>query len=190
MAHPDRELAHRCAAGDMTALEAIYRRYVDRVWRYAWFRTHSREAAAEIVQETFLRVARTVGQFEGRSSLATWLHAVTRTVAIEHYRREGSQGAHTRDPTVLRLIPSAAGEANGPDEEELRERVRLAVKELPAAQRDAIVLCGLSGMSVREASEVLGWGEARVKVTLFRARRRLGELLMDHAGRDGVERRG
>ena len=62
------------------------------------------------------------------------------------------------------------------------------VGRLPGAQRDAIVLCELDGLSIREAAEVLGWKESRVKVTLFRARRRLREFLKDYVA-DGTVRR-
>ena len=60
------------------------------------------------------------------------------------------------------------------------DAVRLAVAELPGAQRDAVVLCELVGMGIVEAANILGWGESRMKVTLFRARRRLRELLKSH----------
>lgn len=77
MGDADAELVGRWAAGDAGALEALYRRYVERVWRYGWLRTHSREAAAEIVQETFLRVARSLGGFEGRSSCESVVAVLT-----------------------------------------------------------------------------------------------------------------
>ena len=176
MGDPDEQLAARCAAGDTAALEVLYHRHVERVWRYAWFRTHSREAAAEIVQETFLRVARSAGQFEGRSAFATWLFAVTRSVAVQYTRQERPTRREPAGEAVLRLIP-AADPTGANDEQETRQQVRRAVARLPAAQRDAIALYDLSGMSIREVSEILGWSESRVKVTLFRARRKLRDLL-------------
>jgi len=168
------DLLERCAAGDRVALEALYRRYADIVWRHAWYRTRSREAAAEVVQETFLRVVRSIGRFERRSSFTTWLFAITRSVAIEHNRR----ARRNRSVDVARDRP-----CNGPSacerlmNRDTRDAVREAVAKLPGAQHDAIVLCELSGLSIREAAGVLGWRESRVKVTLHRARRRLGEML-------------
>ena len=168
------ELLDRCAAGDRVALEALYRRYADIVWRHGWYRTHSREAAAEVVQETFLRVVRSIGQFQRRSSFTTWLFAITRSVAVEHNRR----ARRNRTVDLGEDLPSGGpavcqGMTNG----ETRDAVRDAVAHLPGAHKDAIVLCELSGLSIREAAGVLGWGESRVKVTLHRARRRLGEML-------------
>ena len=179
MEHGDAELAARAGAGDRVALEALYRRYVRRIWRYGWFRTHCREAAADIVQETFVRVARSAAGFEGRSSFATWLFAVARSVAIRQARVDRAHRATATDQAILRLVPADAGRGDRLEREDTRQAVRRAVAELPGAQRDAIVLSELSGLSIREAAEVLGWSESRVKVTLFRARRRLRDLLKD-----------
>ncbi|HEY3244716.1 MAG TPA: RNA polymerase sigma factor [Phycisphaerae bacterium] len=173
MADADAQLVARYARGDSSALEALYRRYVQRVWRYGWFCTRSRDAAEDIVQETFLRVARSLPQFEGRSAFATWLFAVTRSVTVEHIRRSRREQALAEVPPVLRLVPPVGA----PIDEDTRGAVREAVAELPAAQRDAIVLCELCGLTIREAAEILAWGESRVKVTLFRARRRLRDAL-------------
>jgi RNA polymerase sigma-70 factor (ECF subfamily) len=185
MADGDAELAARARTGDRTALEALYRRHVGRVWRYGWFRTCSREAAADVVQETFLRVAKSVGQFEGRSTFATWLFAVARSVAIQQARRERPPRTSPADPPILHLVPAAAGPDHRLDTDDTRQAVRQAVAELPGGQRDATVLCELSGLSIHEAAEVLGWSESRVKVTLFRARRRLRSLLGQHVARGG-----
>ncbi len=178
MGEAEPELLRRWAAGDRAALEALYRRYVERVWRYAWLRTRSRHMAEEIVQETFLRVARAAGQFGGRSAFGTWLFAVTRSVTIDQIRRARREAEGIEPGRVIRLMPpTESGE-----DEATRQAVRDAVAELPGAQRDVTVLCEVSGLSIREAGEVLGWGESRVKVTLFRARRRLRDMLRDRLG--------
>lgn len=182
-------LAKRAAKGDMVALEALYRRHVEAVWRFAWLRSSSKEMAADVVQDTFLRVMRSIGQFKGQSAFGTWLFTLARSAAIEIARREQRERAARDKAGVLRLVPSpSVSPADRPDGE-IRLAVRRAVAELPGAQRDAIVLCELTGLSIREAAEVLSWGESRVKVTLFRARRRLREKLRRHVSDERVDRR-
>ena len=189
MGGDEAEWVARCRAGDLSGLEALYRRYVERVWRYGWFRTRSRESAAEIAQETFLRVARSIASFEGRSTFSTWLFAITRAVTIEHTRRERRERETFTGPTVLRLVPAV----EAPDSLEAgdaREAVRRAVSELPGAQRDVVVLCEYSGCTMHEAAQAMGWGESRVKVTLHRARRRLREALRGFVAGDNVRAAG
>lgn len=177
MLDPDAQLIRRYRDGDRAALELLYRRYVDRVWRYGWSVTQSREAAAEIVQETFLRVVKSIAGFEGRSSFATWLFTLTRSSAMEFLRRKRLEERTRRDATILRLVPLVEAPEVEADDGALRGDVRKAVAELPGAQRDVVVLCELVGMSIADAAVTLGWGHPRVKVTLFRARRRLREML-------------
>jgi RNA polymerase sigma-70 factor (ECF subfamily) len=182
IAMPDAELqlAVRAARGDSAALEVLYRRHVNRVWRYAWLRTHSRDDAAEIVQETFLRVTRSIAQFKGQSTFTTWLFAVARSVAVELARREGRNRALIDRSAVLRLVPQTHEPQGSMAGQETRERVRWALGQLPGAKRDVVVLCELSGLSVKEAADVLQWSESRVKVTLFRARRDLRDRLKEY----------
>jgi RNA polymerase sigma-70 factor (ECF subfamily) len=184
MVDPDAQLIPGCQRGDRAALELLYRRYVDRVWRYGWLVTRSREDAAEIVQETFLRVQSSIAKFGGRSTVGTWLFAITRSAAMEFLRRKRLEERSRTAPAIFRLVrseESAADESNAlaheSTDEESRDAVRRAVAELPGAQRDAVILCEMIGMSIAEAGAVLGWGDSRVKVTLFRARRRLREKL-------------
>jgi RNA polymerase sigma-70 factor (ECF subfamily) len=190
MSDGDARWVARCAAGDREALRELFDRYAAMVWRYGFARTGCRDAAGDIVQETFLRVVRSYHTFRGRSSAGTWLYAIARSVAIDHARREQRQRRLTEAPQIFRLIrpmvdeASAGGEAvTGPSPDDAglddaeRDDVRQAVAELPPAMRDAIVLCEIGDMTIREAAEVLGWSETRVKVTLFRGRRKLREKL-------------
>ena len=187
MGDADSQLIARLKAADMAALETLYQRHVDRVWRYGWFRTRSRELAAEIVQETFLRVARSARKFKGRSAFATWLFSISRSVAIDLARREKREKPGGDAATILRLVPTADQASEGCRAEDARSVVRGAVAKLPAAQRDAVVLCELTGFSIAEAAEILGWGQSRVKVTLFRARGKLRDLLGEHVRGESVK---
>lgn len=180
MVDQDAQLVEGCRSGDNAALELLFRRHVDRVWRYAWFVTRSRESAGDIVQETFLRVARSVASFEGRSTFSTWLFTLTRSAAMEHLRRTRLEKRSLSQANVFRLVKPEAESPEDGGSGESREAVRRAIAELPGAQRDAVILCEMNGMSIADAAEALGWGHSRVKVTLFRARRKLRDLLKEH----------
>lgn len=175
MVDPDLDCLKLVGQGDRAALEMLYRRYVDRVWRYAWHTTHSREQANDIAQETFLRIARSAHQFEGRAQVATWIFALARSTAIAYARREKRHRQPIDPASALRLVADDSPQPQS--HEETAESVRSAVATLPGAQRDVVVLCDVSGMSTRDVAHTLGWGESRVKVTLFRARRALRKLL-------------
>ena len=175
MRKDERELIDRLRAGDMKALEGLYRRYVDTVWRYGWFRTRDRDEAAEIVQETFLRAARRINQFEGRSQFVTWLMAIARSVLSERFRKASSRREQAADPETLRLVP--APQEPPIDMGDQKQVVRDAISSLESTQYDAVVLVDLAGLSYREAAEVMDCPESTLKSTLFRARRNLRQTL-------------
>lgn len=186
MVDADAELLAALKEGRSTpqaTLEALYWRHAERVWRYARYFSGDSEVASEIVQESFLRVARNLPAFEGRSKFSTWLYTVVRSAAVDitaRRRRHASMqsAAEPGEPDPMSSIPA---NDQGPDQiaagEETKAAVRAAVGRLPENEREAVVLCELQELSLREAGEVLGWSETRVKVTLFRGRRRLRTLL-------------
>jgi RNA polymerase sigma factor (sigma-70 family) len=104
MAESERDLVRRLQGGERAALEVLYRRYVERVWRYAFARTRDREVAADVVQDTFLRVWQRIGTFRGRAQFSTWLFAVARSALVDEVRRrQRASGANasrldSRDP--------------------------------------------------------------------------------------------
>lgn len=177
MVETDRKLARRAVSGDGAALEVLYRRHVERIFRYAYLRTKRRDVARDIVQEVFLRVTRSVRQFKGDSEFTTWLFAITRTTIIEFARRQQRELAGDKEYGLLKLIPIEQDPVDNRLDAGVRLQVREAILELPGPQRDAIVLCCLSGLNIKDAAGVFGWSESRVKVTLFRARHKLKDLL-------------
>lgn len=173
----DSELVAAFKAGHAQALEALYWRHAECVWRYARYFSGNEDTAAEIVQETFLRMARSLQQFEGRARFTTWLYTIVRSVAID-LTTKARKAPRQAEAESLDQVP--AGEVEPMDSligRETREAVRDAVARLPENEREVVLLCELQDLPLREAGEILGWSESRLKVTLYRARRRLKTML-------------
>ena len=77
---PDAELVTAWVAGDQSAFAAVYDRYADALFAFALARLRDRAAAADAVQDTFLRAARRVEQLRDRTRLRAWLYAIGRGV--------------------------------------------------------------------------------------------------------------
>jgi RNA polymerase sigma-70 factor (ECF subfamily) len=176
MADREDDVLRRLRAGDRLAFEALFRRHAEALWRYAWARTHSRADAADIVQDTFLRAWKSAATYAGKAAVSTWLFAIARSTAIDcarqKQRRRREQAA---EPGIFRLVPAAPASDEG---NEQRAALRKAIADLPAAQRDVVVMCDLCDFTTRAAADALAWKETRVRVTLFRARRRLRDVLL------------
>jgi len=126
--------------------------------------------AEELTQQTFLQAVRHRETYDGRSDTATWLCAIARNRLTDHHRQLArEERRHLR--LVVREI--AVGEAAAEPLPFIeREAVIAALHELPALQRAALVLCYLDGMSVREASRVLGKSEGATASLLNRGKAR------------------
>jgi RNA polymerase sigma-70 factor (ECF subfamily) len=167
----DLELLKRIAKGDEAAFLVLYRRHCDAVYRFAWVLLKSEADAEEVTQDCFLTLARKALDVDpARAQLRTWLLGVTRNLC---YRK--------RRPVLADEILD--GPMESPEVEaalirdETAEAVRLAVMELPDAQREAMLLFEFEEMSLAETAQVLGIEANAVKARLHRGRQQLKKLL-------------
>ena len=184
-------------AGDEAEYVALVERHQASMLRIAMSHCPRRDAAEEVVQETWLAVFEGVGRFEGRSSVRTWIFSILANRAKTRGERErrtvpvSSLGAAEDDdgPTVDPSRFATGGRwpghwlsaprawADRPDEralsEELRGRIDAAVGALPPKQREVITLRDVEGLSSEEVRNVLGLSETNQRVILHRARARV-----------------
>lgn len=178
-AETDLDLVQRHRYGDPQAFEEVYRRYAEMVFNLAWRMSGDRDAAADLTQESFLKIFLHVGRFRGRSSLKTWVYRVALNVCRSRLGRkrldlrplaeDGGPGVETRDP---RRDPEQRAIAR--DE---GERVARALLEVPEVFRAAVVLCDLEGLTYEEIADVLGVRIGTVRSRIARGRDRLRRAL-------------
>ncbi|HOX08622.1 MAG TPA: RNA polymerase sigma factor [Planctomycetota bacterium] len=179
MNQADAALARRWAEnGDREAMRELYERHSRRVFAFARSMTGSEDAAAEVLQETFLRAARGMSRFKGESEFSTWLLAVAKSAAGDLGRRAQRRERDQKMDPPERVNPEPADHLGS---RELTEAVRQAVLRLPEAERLAVTLCELQELPLQEAGAVLGWTEGKLKSTLWRARGRLKKQLECYA---------
>ena len=91
------ELSSAMAAGDARAIEAFYREYFDRMYRYARQATRGDEATClDVVQDAMVRIVRTVRRVESEPQLVAWVRLVVRTTAYDYLKRENRDGGCER----------------------------------------------------------------------------------------------
>jgi RNA polymerase sigma-70 factor, ECF subfamily len=165
------------------ALSKLYDRYSRTVYGVGLNILGDRSTVEELVQDVFLKVWRSAGTFDpSRSSFSTWLYRVTRSAAIDLYRKR----AHKVHPVPNGELHVAAARdfSEGPqkmvDESWLSWRVSRALEVLDAPHREVIELAYFRGFSQREISERSGMPLGTVKSRTKRAFERLrGELALE-----------
>ena len=182
----DGELARLCAGRDADAVRYVITANNQRLFRTAWSILRDRNEAEEALQAAYLSAFGSIGAFEGRSSLTTWLtrivinEALGRRRAAERRRRQlEEEGVAVLDRYRENLMRGSETEL--PDvalaREQIRRLLEQAVADLPDAFRTVFVLREIEGLSSEETGAILDVPVQTVKTRLFRARRRLKEAL-------------
>jgi len=143
---PDSELLLRLRSGDERAFVSLVERYHEPMLQLAASLVPSRAVAEEVVQDTWLAVLRGLENFEGRSSLKTWLFRIL----VNRARTTGSKEQRSvpvADPEPA-VDPSRFGGDGGWGK--LADRIRAWIGELPARQREVALLRDIEGMSSEE----------------------------------------
>jgi RNA polymerase sigma-70 factor, ECF subfamily len=158
------------------ALSALYDRYARTVYGVGLKILGNRSLAEDLVQEVFLKVWRSADTFDSsRGSFSTWLYRVTRSCALDLYRKRASRVRQVPDgaPHIAAARDSSAGPQEVVDESWLSWRVSRALEALDAPRRDVIELAYFGGLSQREVSERTGVPLGTVKTRTASAFRRL-----------------
>jgi RNA polymerase sigma-70 factor, ECF subfamily len=167
----------RAQAGD----EAAYREALTRIaGRLRGF--YRRRLAAlpdeveDLVQETLLALHLQRGTYDPSLPVSAWVHAIARHKLVDLWRRRGRHEAlHVPLDDLLDSLEVAASE-----EQPAHHDLAALLKALPAAQRDAIMMMKVEGLSVAEASARSGVSASALKVRVHRGLRRLADLVRAH----------
>jgi RNA polymerase sigma-70 factor (ECF subfamily) len=175
----DADLVRSAQDGDADALEELVRRHLGAVYGHALRFFGDPQTAEDAAQEVFVKVFRSLSEFDGRSSFSTWLYRVTRNVCLDMFRRS-KRTAVPVDPLDLPQ-PAVADFA---DDVALSTALERAIRALQPEERDAFNAVALFGLSYQAAGEALGVPSGTVKSRVFRARRSLvGWLGLDSKDR-------
>ena len=181
----DAELVNLVNAADEAAFAEIVRRYSPRVFRFAsrFFRQYAQ--VEEMAQEVFLKAFTQLKNFEGRGSLEGWLTRITVNTCINTLRATKPQNEMTfadlsDDETGWlenQLSASVKPESTTEEKFVAADLVDRVLRNLPQDWRVVLKLIEGEGFSIKEVAEMMNWSESKVKVTAFRARRKMREAV-------------
>jgi RNA polymerase sigma-70 factor (ECF subfamily) len=174
-------LLRRVLAGDRGAFEALVSRYHRIVFAIAFRMTGNRAEAEDVSQEVFLRVYRSLRQFDASLPFAPWIRRIAGNAALNHLRRRGLERRHAAPESDQGQIPDLPDAAADPEERVARAeeagRLERALAALPENQRLAVTLKYVEGLTAEEIAQAMGAPRNTVKTWLLRARERLREEL-------------
>jgi RNA polymerase sigma factor (sigma-70 family) len=187
----DAALVALVVEGDAMGLETLYGRYGRASYGLARRILTDDRLAEDVVQEVFLTLWRDASRYDGsRGSFSTWLLSMTHHKAVDSVRREENQRKRRAPVDVLEFTESPD---RSPEDEVWstlrRERVRLALADLPDAQREALGLAYFGGYTQREIAMLTGTPLGTVKTRMLSGMRKMRDQLQVVLDRDDVGRR-
>lgn len=176
------ELARRARAGDGVAWEEVVTAFSRRIFNLAYRFTSSPDAAEDLTQEVFVRIYRTLDQYDPKQGdLANWLMRLARNLIIDDYRHRQRNPQNTMADTVddhqyhLRAVGTSAHKEM--ERRELAAQVQEGIDKLPADLRTCVILRDIEEMSYQEIVDVLQIPEGTVKSRINRGRIELAKIL-------------
>jgi RNA polymerase sigma-70 factor, ECF subfamily len=175
MGGDDAELVRKHLSGDPDAFRALYEKYGEKVFASAYRIVGEYHAAADLVQEVFVKIHGELRNFKFESKFSTWLFRVT----VNHAINRSSEG--TRHARIHEKIGrDGRGDPGGTKEgRPVDDEVHRALQQLSPKLRTVISLRYLEGLSYEEIAEILEISIGTVKSRLFLAHETLRPLLKD-----------
>ena len=174
----DEELVAKLKRGQPTAVMELYTAYVDRIYSLVFNQVDGdRDAAQDIVQETFLAVSKSAGKFRGQSKVYTWLYSIANKKVADFYRRRKREAKYQTVSADSQIDLEAIPDAGTMDSEEKSQAVQATLSSLPLHYRQVLILKYVEEMPVIEISQVMGRSPKSIEGLLARARQQLRDRL-------------
>ena len=154
---------------DESRFETFYRRTAGGLWSYLYRMTGDPTAADDLLQKSFLRLLRANPQLESEEHMRRWMFRTATNLALDHFRE--TKRERSRAEGIMQNAPSFE------TRDALRHDMMKVFSELKPRERALLWLAHVEEANHADIGDALGLGTKSVKVLLFRARKRLGDLL-------------
>ena len=171
-----KSLVRKAQKGDAESFGIIYEIFAERIYRYIYLKTSSREEAEDLTQQVFVRAWEALPQFEFKKNpFSSWLYSIARNLITDFYRKKKPDFSLDSE-NALEM----------PDNLDLTERLIIqdevrqvfeAINQLPLEQKDLLLLRFVDDLSYDEIASIMNKSPLTLRVIQHRALKRLKELM-------------
>jgi RNA polymerase sigma-70 factor (ECF subfamily) len=155
----------KCQKGDLDQFAGLYEKYIEKIYKFIFYKTHHKETAEDLCAKTFLKALEKINDFDlSAGTFQAWLYKIARNNVIDHYRTDKSN-ISLDDVWDLSDDSDLVKEL---DNDLKLESVRKYLRGLKSEQRDILIMRIWQGLSYREISEITGKSEASLKMVFSR----------------------
>ena len=179
----DASLASNAQKGDREAYGELVIRFQNRIYSFCYQFFRNPDLASDLAQETFLRAYRYIKKYDPDKKFSTWLYSIAKNICIDEYRKMSRGRTVSIDDLPPEMIKATeeSFHLKSPMQISMQVQDRMmleeAIAKLPEKYRTVIILCYFQEMPYQEIADVLALNLNLVKVRIFRAKKRLLEIL-------------
>jgi len=180
----EQQIIMRATAGETQAFNLLVLKYQDIAYSVAYRMLRDEAAAADVVQDSFIKAFRALAGFQG-GNFRSWLMRIVANTCYDVLRAQQRRATDSLDDLAVDHdhIPSLVDRAESPESYaermELNHFIEAGIHTLPPEQRLALVLCDIHGYAYEEIAEIAGLPMGTVKSRISRARLRLRDYLLN-----------
>lgn len=157
--YSDYELVQQFESGNHQAIEELISRHKKRIFTYIMLMVKNEQLAEDIFQDTFIKVIISLkeGRYSDKGKFVSWVARIAHNLIIDHFRKEKNLQTVSNDQSEYDLFNSARfAERNVEDDmvnSQITQDIRKMIDELPADQREVVLMRHYAGMSFKEIAE-------------------------------------
>jgi len=184
MASDEKELIRRLQAGETSAFRDLVENHKRALFNLAYDLLGNAQDAEDISQEAFIKVYRSIGDFRGEAQLGSWMYRIVVNLCLNRRRKKALSEMELRESfeeDEMHAATPTSDHAANPEKvteaEMIRQHLRRALDKLSPQQKTIFVLRHDEDLPLAEIGKILKISEGTVKSQLFRALRKLQEVL-------------
>ncbi|MDB4939634.1 MAG: polymerase, sigma-24 subunit, subfamily [Candidatus Doudnabacteria bacterium] len=150
---------------DDQSFNELYDLYITKIYNFIYYRTHHKETAEDLTSKTFVKAWENLSKFDDeKGAFSSWIYSIARNNLIDHYRKEKG----TSDIDQIINFSSSENIEHDTGLKLQLEQVEKYLKELPADQRDIVIMRVWDDLSYKEIAAILKKSEASCKMSFYR----------------------
>ena len=153
-------------------IEKIYTEHHKDIYKFLICFTGSKNEAEDLTQEVFIRVIKSINNFNGSCTFTTWIFSIAKHTAIDHFRRKKFYSI-MKDSFFKNMASTDSDPEQLLIHDESKSQVHQAILQLKPSYRAVIILRGINEFTVAETADILNCSTSKVKVTYHRALKKL-----------------
>jgi RNA polymerase sigma factor (sigma-70 family) len=158
----DQELVQAYIKGDQSAIEVLITRHRSKVYTYIVLTIKKQQLAEDLFQETFIKVIQSLraGKYKDNGRFLSWVIRIAHNLIIDHFRKEKQMNSVSNDDTEVDLFNSKKFSDKNIEEiivsSQIKSELRTLINELPADQREVVLLRHYGELSFKEIADQTG----------------------------------